>query len=353
MAVMVTGIGHVGSYLVRDLVRAGEDVVLFGLFGGAVADASHTPDLHVLEQVVGPDYADQMEIVVGDVTDFDALVETAKKFGVTKVVHLASLLSSAAEASPYKTMMVNCVGTANVFEMASCLDFDKVVWASSIDVFGEKSLDADGVIHDDSPYDPPFLYGGTKVMGEYLARSYGDHKGLSLTGMRLSRIYGYGEHIKAGRGGGSSWLSALLRNPALGVDEEVVVPFGGRMMDFLYLEDAADAFTKALNDTRPGSHNYLITGTHRQVSEVYEFVRLLFPEAPVRLEMEDAPLPPGSGMVWRYHFDGSGAAGDLGYRGRYTLEEGLLRTINANRASAGLEPVEMPASVKSTLSEQA
>jgi nucleoside-diphosphate-sugar epimerase len=342
MAVMVTGIGHVGSYIVRDLIQAGEDVVLYGLFGGSPGDPGNTPDLHVLELVVGPDYAEKINVVVGDVTDLNALIETAKKYGVTKVVHLASVLSSAAEASPTTAIKVNCLGTANIFEMAAQLAFEKVVWASSIDIFGDESVDAADVIHDDSPFDPPYLYGATKVMSEFLARSYGA-RGLSITGMRLSRIYGYGEHIKAGRGGGSSWLSALLRNPALGIKDEVVVPFGSRMMDFLYLEDAADAFTKALQDARPGSHNYLIVGTHRQVSEVYDFVKALFPDAPSRLEMADAPLPPGSGIVWRHHFDGSGAEAAFGYRSRHSLEEGLLRTINANRASVGLGPVQMPA----------
>ena len=34
MAVMVTGTGFIGSYVARDLLDAGEDVVLYGLFGG-------------------------------------------------------------------------------------------------------------------------------------------------------------------------------------------------------------------------------------------------------------------------------------------------------------------------------
>jgi nucleoside-diphosphate-sugar epimerase len=114
------------------------------------------------------------------------------------------------------------------------------------------------------------------------------------------------------------------------------------MMDFLYLEDAASAFLKALHHTTPGAENYLTIGDYRQISEVFDFVRSLFPQAPIRLEMADAPLPAGSSMVWRNKFDGSRAAVELGYKGQVSLEEGLLRTMNENRATVGLPPLSHP-----------
>ena len=342
MAVMVTGIGHVGSYIVRGLLDAGESVVLFGLFGGPGGPNAVTPDLHVLERVIGADYADRIQIHVGDVRDLANLIDVAQTYDVTKVIHLASMLSAAAESNPPLAVQVNSVGFANIFEMAARQKFDKVVWASSIDVFGDGSVDETGTIRDDAPYDPAFIYGGTKVLGEYLARGYAQNFGLSITGLRLSRVYGFGEHIKASRGGGSSWLSGLLYEPAVASGKEVLVPFGGRMMDFLYLEDAASAFLKALDTPAPGSRNYLTCGTYRQVSDAYEFVHGLFPDAPIRLDMADAPLPAGSSMVWRNRFDGSRAARDFGYSGQFSLEEGLLQTINENRATVDLPPVSSP-----------
>lgn len=342
MAVMVTGIGHAGSYIVRDLLEAGEEVVLFGLFGGPGGPGAPTPDLQVLERIVGADYADRVKIVVGDICDLEALLDTISTHAVTKVVHMASMLSAAVEANPPLALQVNAVGTANVFEAAARHKVEKVVWASSIDVFGHDPRYEGTAISDDNPYDPPYIYGATKVLNEYVARQYARNHGLSITGMRLSRIYGYGEHIKAIRGSGTSWLSSLLYDPAIGSGTEVVVPFGARSMDFVYIEDVAAATVKALAQTEPGSRNYLVVGEFRPIRDAYDFVRSVFPEAPITLDEADAPLPPGSSMTWAIRHDGSRAASEIGYTPQVSLEEGLLRTINANRADAGLPPVTAP-----------
>lgn len=339
MSVMVTGIGHAGSYIVRDLLQAGEEVVIFGLFGGRGGPDAETPDLEILEQLIGPDYADRLEIVVGDIRDLDAMQQAAEKHAITQIVHMASMLSSAVEANPLLALQVNVIGSANVFEIAARLKLDKVVWASSMDVFGDGPEYAGKVIGDDSAYDPPWLYGSIKVFTEYLARQYSRKHDLSITGLRLARIYGYGEHIKAIRGSGTSWLSSLLYDPALGTQTEVTVPFGAREMDFVYIEDVADATLKALAHREVGSSNYLIVGEFRPIKDVYQFVRSLFPDAPIRLVEQDAELPAGASMTWAIEHDGSKAAAEIGYVPRFTLEEGLLRTINLNRAAAGLPSV--------------
>lgn len=345
MSVMVTGIGHAGSYIVRDLLDSGEEVVLFGLFGGSGESDTNTPDLGILERIVGPDYSERVNIVVADIRNLDAMLDAIDTYSVTKIVHMASMLSAAVEANPPLALQVNAVGTANVFEAAAQRRLEKVVWGSSMDVFGHGPAYEGTTITDADTYDPPYIYGATKVLNEYVAQRYAQNHGLSITGLRLARIYGYGEHIKASRGSGTSWLSSLLYDPALGNETEVVVPFGARPMDFVYIEDVAAATMKALAHTEPGSTNYLVVGEFRPIRDVYEFVRTIFPEAPITLNEADAALPAGSSMTWAVEHDGSLAARKIGYTPEVTLEEGLLRTINANRADAGLPPVHAPTAV--------
>jgi UDP-glucose 4-epimerase len=350
MTVMVTGIGFVGGYIVRELLESGEKVVLYGLLGGA-GDPSDTtpPDYALIEQLVGGRLRDKVDIVIGDIVDIDSIIAAAVQYGVTKIVHLASTISAGSEANPPLAAHVNVVGFANVLETAKRLKFEKVVWASSCDVFGEKSADADGIVHDDSPYDPTYFYGATKVIGEQLAKSYAANHGLSITGLRLTRGYGFGEDIKAGRGGGSSWLVPLLREPAIGSGVEVTVAFGARRCDFLHLEDLAKASMKALDHTKPGTENYLIGGDYRLISEAYNFIRRLFPDAPINLQLEDSRLPPGASMAWSRKYDLTRAAYDIGHVSRISLEDGLLRTVNGYRGQAGLEAIPMPDGISTGL----
>ena len=79
------------------------------------------------------------------------------------------------------------------------------------------------MIADDSPLDPTSAYGATKACVEQIARRYHANHGLSVVGLRLGKVYGYGEHVKAGRGGGNTWFSSLLENLPWGIGPNFVL----------------------------------------------------------------------------------------------------------------------------------
>src|SRR5438445_1399073 len=107
MAVLVSGIGFVGVYVVRDLLGAGEDVVLYGLFGGGV-DESTKPDLVYLDDLLGGvDVTGRVTVVVGDISNLPLLLDTIEKNDVRAAVHLASLISASSQADIPRAMRVN------------------------------------------------------------------------------------------------------------------------------------------------------------------------------------------------------------------------------------------------------
>ncbi|MBD0863457.1 NAD(P)-dependent oxidoreductase [Gordonia sp. zg691] len=340
---MVTGTGFVGSYVVRDLLAAGEKVVLYGYFGGRGEPATtDLPDLGFLDYLVGGDLFDKVGVVVGDIADPDALKSTVEAHDVDSVVHLASMVAAASEANAPAAVRVNAGGTVNLFETAAQLKLRKVVWASSVTVFGPRSEGADGVISDDSLLDPDGVYGASKVFSEHLAQRYHENFGLESVGLRLSRVYGFGEHVKAGRGSGTTWLLEALHNAAVqsGTAEFL---FGDMSLDFHYVEDVAEAFLQALAGPALGAPSYLTHGDYRPIAEAYGFLRELLPDADMKLSGSDADLPAGSTMAWARRYDASRAEKDLGIRSRYSMEEGLYRTVSQYRQYAGLDPVARPA----------
>lgn len=342
MAIMVTGTGFVGSYVARDLLEQGEDVVLYGYFGGQGEPASLVlPDLGFLDELLGGNLFDKVDVVVGDITDIANIRSTMEEHQVTGVIHLAGMLGVAAEANPPLSIAVNAMGTANVFQSSVDLGVQKVAWASSVTVFGPGSVNAAGMIGDDCTADPTSVYGATKVFNESLARRYFDSHGLKAVGIRPNRIYGYGEHIKLKRGSGSGWFFEALYNTALESGPSRWL-FGDKSLDFHYVDDVALAFITALRSDHGGGQAYLTGGDFRPIADAYAFLRELVPGADLSLVDTPENLPSGSSSIWATRPDISRAATDLGIRPQVSMEEGLFRTVNRYRQRAGLPALDRP-----------
>ncbi|MCR2811376.1 MULTISPECIES: NAD(P)-dependent oxidoreductase [unclassified Microbacterium] len=342
MTVLVTGVGFIGGYAVRDLLDAGEDVAIYGYLGGNGDPNGDLPELDYIDKLIGGSARDRLRFEVGDVTDLDAMTAAAEKFGAHRILHLATVLSASAEEHPYAAAQVNVTGTANVFETAVRLDMDKVVWTSSSSVYGPRSVPPSGLISDDCPFDPVYTYGAAKLFGERLSRSYAEKHGLNVTALRPFRVYGFGEHVKLGRGGGSSWLANLLYYPVIGAGPSAV-PFGTRGLDFTYVEDVADGLVKALGWQDPsGSGSYIAAGDYRRIAEAYEFVRRMLPDADITLLEDDGDLASGATKGFELRGDSSRAVADFGYRPRHTMEAGIFKTINLTRDMVGLPSLDIP-----------
>jgi nucleoside-diphosphate-sugar epimerase len=321
MTYLVTGgTGFIGAYVVRDLAVQGEHVVCFDI----------APDHRLLGAVVPPDYLDNITTVRGDVTDWPQLLHTLRQHRVERVIHLASLLTGSSEANFPLALRVNCQGTNYVFEGAALLGLQKVVWASSVAVFGPRSIGPDGIVLNDAPHDPQTVYGACKSYNEQMALHYMRKYDLDIVGLRFTLVYGYGKTETVARGTGVEYLNELIDKPALG-QGPCVVPYGDDQMDWLYVEDAARAVVLASNAGKTRTKAFTVRGDLRLMRDVFEYVRRLVPQAEMTLQ-------PGSyRQIWKY--DGSVTREELGYAPEHPIEEGIKRTINILREGAGLSHV--------------
>lgn len=313
------GTGFVGAYIVRDLAREGHQVVVFDL----------APNQAYLEDVLSAEELQRVRVVAGDVTDVPLILRSMSAAKPERIVHLAATLGLSSETNPLRSLRVNCEGTINIFEAALAFQVQKIVWASSIAVFGPAKHRPPGEVANNAFHQPNDLYGACKAMNEQLGRHYRRQHGLDCAGVRFSVVYGYGKALTMARGTGADFLYELIDKPALG--QAGVVPYGDESLDWLYVEDAARAVVAATKAANNASIGLNICGSRHTVEEVAAYVKRLLPDAQLQVQ----PGTWGGGM----HFEMATTEAEIGYSPQVPLEEGLRRNINALREKDGLQAI--------------
>ena len=109
MVYLVTGgTGFIGSYVVRDLARQGEEVIAYDI----------SPNEKLIEALISPEERNRIRVIQGDLLDLPRLLHLIKEYDVREIVHMGSLLAVASRTNPWLAIRVNCEGTCNIFELA-------------------------------------------------------------------------------------------------------------------------------------------------------------------------------------------------------------------------------------------
>ncbi|MEW6266260.1 MAG: NAD(P)-dependent oxidoreductase [Thermodesulfobacteriota bacterium] len=311
MNVLVTGgAGFIGSYVVRDLAALGHDVVVYDL----------RPKSELLKKIIPPGQQKTIQFETGEITDQEAIVRVLKTHDIAFVVHLAYMLMEASELNPALAVRVNGQGMTCLFEACLHQGVRRVVWGSSVAVFGDTDEYEQEILSGDAAYRPHTIYGICKVFNEFLAKYY-QQKGLPNVGLRFNLVYGPGRSLVHGTGAG--FVSELIEKSALS-EEWSSIPYGDDAMNWLYVEDAARAVGLALREeSRCGI--YTICGEYRSLRDVASLVKKIIPGANIRLQ------PGRYGFSWKH--DMKEALEAIGYWPQYSLEEGVSKNIDYVRRS--------------------
>ena len=228
--VLVTGAtGAIGPAVVQALTAAGYSVR---------ALVRHEPVPGMLPTAA--------EICLGDITDFDAVAQATA--GCDGVVHMAALLhiTNPSPALNAQYEQVNVAGTAHVVAAAQQHRVGRVVYFSSIAVYG---YGRQQVLSETSTVQPETIYGKTKLAAEQIVlAAEGDDGGALGVVLRPGAIYG--ARVKGNYG---RLLSALARGyyPQIGDGEN--------RRTLIYEGDMAQAARLALEHPQAGGRIYNVT----------------------------------------------------------------------------------------------
>jgi len=276
---LVTGaLGCIGAWVVRLLVKEGSPVCVFDLAGNP----------HRLKLVMSEEELAQVKFVSGDIADLVALEQAARENRINQIIHLAALQVPFCKADPPVGARVNVVGTVNIFEIAKRLGLPKVVYASSVAVFGRSEDYPDGDVGHDAPLKPRTHYGVYKQANEGTARIYWQDDGISSIGLRPYTVYGPGRD----QGMTSAPTKAML---AAAAGLPFHIPFGGRGC-YQFVEDVARLFINAARLPLQGAESYNLRGSVVHMREIIGAIEDAVPAARGTITFDDKALPFPEGL---------------------------------------------------------
>ena len=313
--VLVTGgLGFIGSYVVRELVENGLRV--------SVIDRQ--AEGNTADQVLGGDARAAVEVVARAIPGVRALTGILRAHSVETVVHLASPLATVTESRPRQAVDGMIKPHMTVLEACRLAGARRVVWASSVGVFGRVHDYPAARIANDAPHFPLTVYGAAKSFLESLSHHYTVLHGLDTIGLRFPLVYGPGRQ----RGGGQ-FTTELIESAALG--RRCVVHEADQPYNWMYVTDAARSVRMAMDAPSVSSPVLTVCGDVASTGEVADMLAAWFPDAEVERHAGTADLVAD--------FDATTALAELGYSPATTLRQGVLETANEARGRAGLPPV--------------
>ena len=305
---LVTGaLGCVGAWVVRNLVRDGAAATIYDLGGSK----------HRLELILNDDEIAKINFVNGDVTDLNAVEAALATYDITHIIHLAALQVPFCKANPPLGAAVNVVGTVNLFEAAKKRGLKRLVYASSVAVYGRPDEYPEGILQNDAAERPNNHYGVYKQANEGTARIYWQDDGLSSIGLRPYTIYGPARD----QGMTSSPTKAML---AAAAGQPYHISFGG-VNGFQYVDDVAKIFIQAARANFEGAEVYNLGGIIAPMEEMVEAITAAAPGISVTFDPKPLALPEGT--------DDSPLVAAIGTLPNTSLKNGVAETVEHFRGA--------------------
>jgi CDP-glucose 4,6-dehydratase len=305
--VLVTGAtGLLGSSLVRLLVQAGADIVCL------------VRDWVPQSPLVSDRLLERVRVVRGDLADQELLERVLGEYEIDTVLHLAAqTIVAIANRNPVSTLESNIRGTWNLLEAARRSPRVKqIIVASSDKAYGA----VDKLPYSEStPLAGQHPYDVSKSCADLISQMYARTYGVPVCITRCGNFYGPGD---------LNWsriVPGTMRSLILG-QSPIVRSDGKFIRDYIYVDDGALAYldtAKVLAEKRELIGEAFNFSNEEPLSVLALVDRMR--AVAKRTDLEPEVRNEATHEIREQYLDASKARRLLGWKPRYSLDEGLER----------------------------
>jgi UDP-glucose 4-epimerase len=300
------GAGYIGAHVVRAMLDAGEETVVYDDLSTGVAE--RVPAGVPLE--------------IGSTLDAERLARVVRDRGVTGVVHLAAKKQvGESVALPLHYYRENVEGLRTLLSAVTDAGVGSFVFSSSAAVYGMPDVD---LVTEETPCVPMSPYGETKLAGEWLVRATGRATGLSTASLRYFNVAGAASPGLADTGV-LNLVPMVFEKLSEGAPPRVFgtdypTPDGTCVRDYIHVVDLAEAHVAAARRLReaPGTDLTLNIGRGDGVS-----VREMIDRITALTGHDVSPVAVGRrpGDPARVVASADRIAAELGWKARYGVDD--------------------------------
>ena len=302
MAVVTGGCGFIGSHLVRRLRERGTFVIVLDSleYGRRENLDVNDPGIRI----------EKFKLGVDNTADIRDLVR-----GAEFLFHLAAVKSNQGVYSSEVLQNINVEGTEQVIKLAASVGIKKIVFTSSLYVYGR--MTAPPMVETER-LNPTNDYGFSKMDAEQVCARLSNQTGIPITCLRL--FFTYGPRQYAGLG----YRTVIRKNfeRLLRGENPVIYGDGNQVFDYIYVDDVVSALIQAAETQTQFKICNVGSGIPTTINDLTSVMMDI-----ANIQVKQVEYRPADWTVGSFRIaDTAKFEHFMGTKSRVTLEEGLLRT---------------------------
>ena len=316
---LVTGsAGFIGSNLLENLLRAGQEVVSLDNFA-----TGHRHNLEQVRALVGEAAWARHRFIEGDIADPATCQQACE--GIDVVLHQAALGSVPRSLNdPATTHRANATGFLNMLVGAKDAGVKRFVYAASSSTYGDSPTlpKVEDVIG--RPLSP---YAVTKYLNELYADVFGRCYGLSTMGLRYFNVFGPRQDPNGAYAAViPRWVAAMLRGERCVINGD-----GETSRDFCFIDNVVQANLRAgISESAEASGQVynVAVGDRTTLNQLHAAIAEALVRERAGLAVEPPEYAPFRAGDVRHSLADVGKAGRLlGYRPTHDIRAGLKEAV--------------------------